>query len=445
MTDIIKHLSHTPYLPFDPAASHYQMLFGNAMPTEYSGWKDEVLSWKKTAYLHGGLNPTDTYRITGPDALRLLSEHCVNSFANFAVGQAKHAVMCNDEGLIMDHGVLVRQGEDDFMTYWLMPWINHLAESGEYNVKGEALTGKLFLFQIAGPRSLEILEAATREDLHDIRFLRQRKSNIAGADVNVLRLGMSGSLAYELHGPIEQAHAVHDAVMKAGEPFGIRRLGRAQYAMNHTENGFPQGYQHFYYPWFENETLAASVIRGGGPSEADRTFTGSAGPDIRLRYRNPVEVGWAHVIKFDHEFQGRAALEREVKNPRRKMVTLTWNTDDIFDIYRSHFEPGEEYRFMNFTHDSVGASISDLVLKNGKTVGISSGRTYSYYYRQMLSLCSIDVAEGELGNKVVVMWGNPGTRQKEIRATVERFPFYNEGRNEKVDVNAIPRLASERK
>lgn len=100
---------------------------------------------------------------------------------------------------------------------------------------------------------------------------------------------------------------------------------------------------------------------------------------------------------------------------------------------------------MNFTHDSVGASISDLVLKNGKTVGISSGRTYSYYYRQMLSLCSIDVAEGELGNKVIVMWGDPGTRQKEIRATVERFPFYNEGRNEKVDVNAIPRLASERK
>lgn len=445
MTDIVKYLPHTPYLPFDPAASNYQTLFGNAMPTEYSGWKDEVLSWKKTAYLHGGLNPTDTYRITGPDALRLLSERCVNSFANFAVGQAKHAVMCNDEGLIMAHGALVRQGEDDFMTYWLMPWINHLAESGEYNVNGEVLTGKFFLFQIAGPRSLEILESATREDLHDIRFLRQRKSTIAGTDVNILRLGMSGSLAYELHGPIEQARAVHDAVMKAGEPFGIRRLGRAQYTMNHTENGFPQGYKHFYYPWFENETLAASVIGGGGASEADRTFTGSAGPDIRLRYRNPVEVGWAHVIKFDHEFQGRAALEREVANPRRKMVTLTWNADDILDIYRSHFEPGEEYRFMNFTTDSVGASVSDLVLKNGKTVGISSGRTYSYYYRQMLSLCSIDVAEGELGNKVVVMWGDPGARQKEIRATVERFPFYNEGRNEKVDVNAIPKLASARK
>jgi hypothetical protein len=105
--------------------------------------------------------------------------------------------MCNDAGLIMAHGVIVRLGEEEFMTYWLMPWIDFLTESGDYDVQGENLTGKVFLFQVAGPRSLEILEAATGDDLHDIRFLRQRESTIAGTDVrvgstvNVLRLGMA--------------------------------------------------------------------------------------------------------------------------------------------------------------------------------------------------------------------------------------------------------------
>ena len=77
-------------------------------------------------------------------------------------------------------------------------------------------------------------------------------------------------------------------------------------------------------------------------------------------------------------------------------------------------------------------------------MGVSSGRQYSYYFRAMLSLCSIDVQQGELGNEVIVLWGDPGTRQKEIRATVARFPYLNEGRNEDVDVSTIPCRATKR-
>jgi hypothetical protein len=39
---------------------------------------------------------------------------------------------------------------------------------------------------------------------------------------------------------------------------------------------------------------------------------------------------------------------------------------------------------------------------------------------------------------VVVPWGEPGTRQKHVRAVVSRFPFMNENRNETVDTTAIP-------
>lgn len=55
----------------------------------------------------------------------------------------------------------------------------------------------------------------------------------------------------------------------------------------------------------------------------------------------------------------------------------------------------------------------------------------------MLSLCSIDTEYCELGTEVTVLWGNPGERQKEIKATVSRFPYLNENRNERLDVSTI--------
>ncbi|WP_171056033.1 hypothetical protein [Paenibacillus sinopodophylli] len=81
---------------------------------------------------------------------------------------------------------------------------------------------------------------------------------------------------------------------------------------------------------------------------------------------------------------------------------------------------------------------ADQVLKDGKLIGVSSGRMYSNYYRQMISLCSIDSEFSAIDGEVHIIWGNPGTRQKVIRAKVSRFPFLNEKRNEHVDVNTIP-------
>jgi hypothetical protein len=60
----------------------------------------------------------------------------------------------------------------------------------------------------------------------------------------------------------------------------------------------------------------------------------------------------------------------------------------------------------------------------------------------MLSLATIDTPYAEPGTEVLVLWGEPGTRQKKIRAVVSRFPYLNEHRNEDVDVNAIPVAAA---
>ena len=437
-------MPHSPFVPHDPSVHLYiGNTFPHAVPYEHSGWRQETMAWKESAYLNGNLNPSPTYRIKGPDALEFLTSVCVNSLANFPVGSGKHAILCAASGLLMMDGVLVRLAEDEFITYWMAPYIAYALEKGRFEAVGEDLTGKVFLFQLAGPRSLEILDQPTGADLHDIRFMRARESSIAGMKFNVLRMGMAGTLAYELHGKVEEAIPVYEALLRAGAQFGIRRLGQRAYMMNHTEDGFPQAYYHFPYPWLEDKGYMDWLRHNGLDgywSHVWSNLRGSLGGDIRLRYRNPVELGWSKMIKFDHDFVGRAALEKEVAQPRRQMVTLEWNTEDVLDVHASQYRAGDHYLPLDSPNDAPGTGLwADQVLKDGKAVGVSSGRAYSYNYRRMISLCSIDVGQATLGNEVIVLWGEPGMPQKQIRARVERFPYLNENRNQEVDVSRIPR------
>jgi vanillate/3-O-methylgallate O-demethylase len=77
----------------------------------------------------------------------------------------------------------------------------------------------------------------------------------------------------------------------------------------------------------------------------------------------------------------------------------------------------------------------DQVLLGGAPVGVSTGRTVSPTLRAMISLCVIDRAHAASGTEVTVIWGRPGTPQREIRATVTALPFKPDHR--RVDVSAL--------
>ena len=58
-------------------------------------------------------------------------------------------------------------------------------------------------------------------------------------------------------------------------------------------------------------------------------------------YLTPYDLGYGPFVKFDHDFVGRAALEKMADNQRRKKVTLVWNGEDIARVFGSLFHAGD--------------------------------------------------------------------------------------------------------
>ncbi|MBC2667195.1 aminomethyl transferase family protein [Novosphingobium flavum] len=426
-------------IPFYPQYGLFSLTGGFVRQWEYNGWKRESLSWKKTCYIHAGLSGMGQITYRGRDAEAFLARTFVNNFSKFRVGTAKHAIACDDRGLIAGHGVLQKRGEEEFRLYVAGPWTPYAFSRFSGDV--EQAVGDDFLFQIAGPTSLETLEAATGESLRDIAFLRYRQVTICGHEIQIMRLGMAGTLAFELHGSLAHGPEIYDAILRAGVPFGIEPLGWQTFQVNHVEGGFPQQF------WtFQSAMHDDPGFRGWMAQQPwhfpDPAPAGSVDPaDFRARCRTPVEVGWERSVRLDHDFTGRAAVEAELAAPRRTVVTLEWNAEDVIDIYASLLREGEEYKYLEIPVSPANRGIcghADHVMKDGVPVGISSGTVYSYHFRKVISHCTIDGAEANEGAEVVILWGDHGGRLKEVRATVARFPYLCEGRNQSVDLTRVP-------
>ena len=423
--------------PSYPEPGSYIVAGDQLRAWEYNGWKAESLSWKRTCYIHTGLSGPLSF-IDGPDADAFMAHLCTNSLSGLREGMMRHAVMCDEAGLIAAHGILQRYDDGHYRHFATPPWAQFMAGAGKFrvNVRME----DRYLTQIAGPLSLEAMQRATGEDLSDLGFLRYRNTTIAGKQVEIGRIGMSGNLAYEVRGPMADGAAVYDAIYQANREIGIERLGWRTYLVNHVEGGFPQMMWTFGSAMFLDPAVRAAL----GPDHfAYRTQrSGSfASAENRPRLRNPFEVNWDKAVRFDHDFIGRPALEAIDPAQSRRTVTLRWNAEDVIDIHASLYRQGEEYKTMDLPTTPTWAhgmvEHADRVLLGGHEVGVSSGNIYSYHFREQLSFGCIDPELAAEGTELIVEWGDHGRRIKPVRVTVERFPYLTEPRNSDAAAPAV--------
>jgi glycine cleavage system aminomethyltransferase T len=400
------------------------------LPLEYTSWVQESSAHVESCYI-GDWTALSKIHVKGKDALAFLSYIGMNSLKSFADGQVKHHVQLNETGQVASEGVVYRVGEEEFIyTGGGGDWALWQATQGSWDMAIESIGPDLFVFEVQGPQSLFVLERATGESLRDIAFNRSRHSSIDGRRVRVLRTGISGELGYELHGSADDAGAVWTAVLEAGEEFGIRQLGLRSMLVQHIEAGIAT---------VGLDYLPASIITPGAPKlmPAGGMPGGSFVPQAITDYfRMPGELGWGiRRINDDHDFIGRGALDaqREAGGPARILAGLIWNAKDVTDLFAAQFTKNALPDPMDMPRE-IGPSF-DQVLAGGKEIGVSSSRTYSTVLRETVSLVVIDKDGAEPGTGVTVLWGRPGTPQREIRAKVATLPLKPDRR--RTDVSAI--------
>jgi len=422
------------------------------VPNEFTNWRDEQRAWQKTAVLFDQSHHMAELMIEGPDAMKMLSYLGINSFANFTINKAKQFVPCSYDGHVIGDVIMFHLAENQFLIVGRVPtinWVQFNGETGGYKVKlerddrspsnpaGKPVVRKRYRYQIQGPNAMKILAKLNGGPLPDVKFFNMDVIKIGGRKVRCLRHGMSGEPGLEVWGPYEEGDEVRSIIHEAGKEFGITLVGARAYATNTLESGWiPSPLPAVYTgdkmkPY--REWLPASGYEGGG------SIGGSFySKNIEDYYLTPYELGYGHVVKFDHDFIGRAALEKIADKPHRKKVTFAWNADDVARVFRSFFEPGiENYKYIDVPNANYASSNYDAVTRNGKTVGLSMFTGYSFNERSYLSLGIVDPGI-QIGDLLTLVWGeeNGGTKkstverhkQTEIRVKVSPVPYSRDAR-----------------
>lgn len=409
------------------------------LPPEFTNWRDEQQAWHETAAFQDMSFHMYELVIEGPDAVRLLSDFGINSFASFGPMQAKQYVACNGDGFYIGDAILTCEEADRICLVGksaALHWIRFQLERGGYdarivrfdNPSSKLEDRSLFRYQVQGPAALAILEEVHGGPLPGIGFFKMGRFRLAGREVTALNHRMSGAPGFEFWGPSESGAQVKEAILAAGRKHGLRQTGAKVFRVTATESGWigtalPAIYTgeatREFRRWLPADTFEARASLGGSfPLD-----------DLEELYVRPSEIGYGFMTRFDHEFCGRAALEKAAGAPARKKVRLVWDAEDVLAIHASMYGENERNKFMEMPVANYANFLADEVTKDGRRVGFSLLPVYSSAARAWISLSVIDEATAGSGEEVVVTWGEPGGGsarpnveshvQRPVRARVE--------------------------
>ena len=175
------------------------------------------------------------YEITGPDATAFLDHLSSNKLPG--VGRIGLSLFHAENGGIMCEFSITRLADN---YYYLISAIGsehkdlHWMErnKADFDVSIQNVTEDMSSMLITGPKSREVLQQMTEQDLSNeaFRWLTAKEIQIDSAAVRVIRVSYAGELGYELHMPSYQLLSIYDSMWRRGESYGIRNVGG--YAFN---------------------------------------------------------------------------------------------------------------------------------------------------------------------------------------------------------------------
>ncbi len=402
------------------------------VPPEFTNWRDEQRAWQETCVLFDQSFHMNDLAVEGPDALKLLSHLAVNSFDGFVADRAKHFVPCSPDGYVIGDVILFAPADGRFNLVGRAPalnWIIYHAETGGYDVTVEldlrtALRSdgrrRSYRFQVQGPHAMHVIETALGGRPPELEFFHTTSVTIARKTVGALRHGMVGQPGWELFGPWDDGEAVRDALVTAGEEFGLRQAGGRAYSSNTLESGWIPSPLPAVYSGASMRAYREWLPATG--YEGSASIGGSLVSDvIEDYYFTPWDLGYGSYVKFDHDFIGRDALQQLAEGDHRRKVTLALDDEDVTRTIGTMFRKGGRAKFIDWPSAVYSMHQFDWVTVDGEAVGVSTWIGYSANESKMLTLAVLDAEYAEPGTDVTLVWGEEdgGTAKPTVEPHVQ--------------------------
>ena len=338
------------------------------------------------------VSPLFKYRVSGPDAERLVDRVITRDATKLKIGAVYYTPWCDEHGKVVDDGTVHRLSPTEFRWTAADPQLRWLRmNAAGLHVTVEDVSKSLAALALQGPQSRAVLEAATGESFADLGYFRRRGSKIGAVALDVSRTGYTGDLGYELWLPEEAAAEVWDALVAAGTAHGIRPAGMLALDVTRLEAGL--------------------ILL-----EADYTSARQAmNPEQNY---SPFEIGLGRLVTFDKaDFVGKRALEAERRRggPGRRLVGLTLDWYGIEGLFAAQGLPPA-------VSPTVDRSAVPVFAPGRGQVGKATSRGWSPILKQAIALASVPPAYEKAGSQLEVEWTVEGRRGR-VRATVVELPF----------------------
>jgi glycine cleavage system T protein len=296
--------------------------FEPGKPWRRAGADQRVWGWKRLPYFERvghehqatrervalfDLTSFGKIEVSGPGAVKLL-QRLADSDIDKPVGSATYTQFLNTNGGVEADLTITRLGQDCF---WVITgsafiandlgWIQMHVDENDGAVSIRDITTEWACLAMWGPKSRDVLKKITTNDISNLAhpYLQTRPIDINGVTVLAQRVSYVGELGWELYIPTNRALQVWDALLKAGQEFGIEVGGYKVLDSLRLEKGY-------------------------------RYYTA----DVTM-LETPYEGGLGFCVHLDKgDFMGKEALVKQKQaGLRRKLCTLVLDGDEFTQIY----------------------------------------------------------------------------------------------------------------
>jgi len=338
------------------------------------------------------VSPLMKYVIEGPDAARLLNKVTPRDIDRLAVGQVFYTGWCDEDGKLIDDGTISRLGPAQFRMTSAEPSLRWLAMNAVgLDVRVSEVTDQIGTLSLQGPKSRAILNRVCRDTLDGLKYFRCMQTYVGNVPVGISRTGYTGDLGYEIWMGAADALPVWDALMKAGDDFGIAPCGILAMDMARVEAGLFM---------------------------LDVDYTAATHAWIEGQKSSPLEMGldWAVSVEKKGYFVGRRALEREKREASAwRMVGIEVGWDGIEQLFAEVGLPPQI--------PAIAVRESRPIMSDGKQVGYVSTSTWSPVLKKYIALAHLQRPYYEVGTPLT-MEITVEHHRKQAPARVVKLPFY---------------------